>query len=513
MKKRFTSFLALAMALCLGFTACGSKDSNNGNEDLAGTYDITVWVSELDGVKELTQQQIEAFCKANPGIVINATVEGVSEAESATQMINSVEDGADLFCFSQDQLARLVMAGALNKLGSATAAKVTEMNDAGAVAAASVGGDLYCYPLTSDNGFYMYYDKSVIKEEHLDSLEDLIADCEAAGRLFSMELETSAWYNASFFFATGCVSEWETDSDGNFISINDTFNSENGVIALKGMQKLLKSKAYNSSSNGADFAAAVPSAVVISGTWALKAVKDALGDNFGATDLPSFTVDGKTYHMGSFSGNKLMGVKPQTDAKKGAVLQQLALYLTGEECQLQRFDLVGWGPSNLKAQTSDKVKSDTALSALAAQSAYAKPQCNIHGSWWDIGKLYATSAKTATTDDELRAALQEYENSVKALFNMSADEKEAFSVIGSINGDGWSVDLPMEKQGDGVWITTEAYALKEGDEFKVRQGKSWDVNYGVDGLNGANFVVEKDGTYKIKFTLSGEQGTIELVAQ
>ena len=513
MKKRFTSFLALAMALCLGFTACGSKDKNNGNEDLAGTYDITVWVSELDGVKELTQQQIDAFCKANPGIVINATVEGVSESESATQMINSVEDGADLFCFSQDQLARLVMAGALNKLGSATAAKVTEMNDAGAVAAASVGGDLYCYPLTSDNGYFMYYDKSVINEAHLDSLEDLIADCEAAGRLFSMELETSAWYNASFFFATGCVSDWETDTDGNFVSVNDTFNSDNGVIALKGMQKLLKSKAYNSSSNGADFAAAVPSAIVISGTWALNAVKDALGDNFGATDLPSFTVDGKSYHLASFSGNKLMGVKPQTDAKKGAVLQQLALYLTGEECQLQRFDLVGWGPSNLKAQASDKVKSDTALSALASQSAYATPQGQIHGSWWDIAKLYATSAKTATTDAELKAALQEYENSIKALFNMSTDEKEAFSVIGSINGDGWTVDLPMEKQGDGVWITKEAYALKAGDEFKVRQGKSWDVNYGVDGLNGANFVVEKDGTFKIKFTLSGDQSTIELVAQ
>ena len=105
---------------------------------LEGTYDITVWVSESAGVKELTQQQIQDFMAENPGIVINATVEGITEAESATQMITSVEDGADLYCFAQDQLARLVQAGALTKLGTKASAEVTELNDTGAVAAATI---------------------------------------------------------------------------------------------------------------------------------------------------------------------------------------------------------------------------------------------------------------------------------------------------------------------------------------------------------------------------------------
>ena len=107
-------------------------------------------------------------------------------------MITSVEDGADLFCFAQDQLARLVQAGALTKLGTKAAAEVTELNDSGAVAAATIGSDIWCYPMTSDNGYFMIYDSSVIPAEHVDSLEDIIADCEAAGRGFSMELETSA---------------------------------------------------------------------------------------------------------------------------------------------------------------------------------------------------------------------------------------------------------------------------------------------------------------------------------
>jgi len=517
MKKRITSILALVMAFMLCLTACGGKNDDNkgdagnagaGTETtLDGTYDITVWVSEVDGMKELTQQQIAKFCEENPGIVINATVEGVSEAESATQMINSVEDGADIFCFAQDQLSRLVMAGALNELGQQAGATVKELNDAGAIKAASVGGKLYCYPLTSDNGYFMYYDKSVVKAEHIDSLEDIIADCEAAGRMFSMELETSGWYNVAFMFATGCVSEWTTDAEANFVSVNDTFNSDAGLVALKGMQKLLKSPAYNSSSAGADFAAAVPSAVVISGTWAANDVKAALGDNYAAADLPSFTVDGKSYHMASFSGNKLMGVKPQVDAKKGAVLQKLALYLTSETCQMERFNQFGWGPSNLAAQATDAVKNDAALSALAAQSPHATPQGNIHGSWWDLSKVYAVTAKAATTDDELKAALQAYKDSIDGLFSMSEEVKNAFTVIGTVNGTNWDMDFEMENV-DGSWITKEVFALTAGMEFKVRQGLNWDVAFPA-----ANYVVEADGNYKIKLTVSGETGTVELIPQ
>ncbi len=509
MKKRLTSIFALAMAfiMVIGVAGCGKKEKTDDLSALNGTYDITVWVSEVDGVKALTEQQIDKFEADNPGIVLNATIEGVSESDSATLMITSVEDGADIFCFAQDQLARLVMAGALSPLGEATAAQVTEMNDAGSVRAASVGGTIYCYPLTADNGYFMYYDKSVIPESDLDSLEKIIADCEKAGRLFSMELETSAWYNAAFFFGAGCKSEWITDENGEFVSVNDDFNSDKGVIALKGMQKLLKSSSYNSSSSTADFSAAVPSAVVISGTWGLDDAKKGLGANFAATDLPSFTVDGKEYHLGSFSGNKLLGVKPQTDAKRAAVLQKLALYLTGEECQVQRFESKGWGPSNKKAMASEAVQKDVALTALGLQNKYAIPQGQIHGSWWDIAKVYAVSAKTATTDAELKKALQDYQDTIGGLFAMSVDEKEAWSVIGSMNGDGWATDIPMTCDSKGVWHSDKILFVA-GDEFKTRQGKSWDVNIGGDGLaGGANFKVEEAGYYFVKFTYDKASNT------
>ena len=248
MKKILAMLLALVMIFALA--ACGQQAAPAASNDapaaeapaaeapaaaggeLAGTYDITVWCA--DAIVDLTKKQIEDFNASNTdGITFNATVEAVGEGDAATQMITDVEAGGDIFCFAQDQFARLVQAGALAKLGVQASELVAGANDPGVVAAASIDGQLYAYPLTSDNGYFMYYDKSVIPEEDLDSLEALIADCEAAGKYFSMENETSAWYIASWFFGTGCTSEWTTDETGAFVSVKDTFNSPEGLIAVK----------------------------------------------------------------------------------------------------------------------------------------------------------------------------------------------------------------------------------------------------------------------------------------
>ena len=505
--------LVIVMSMCigmvLGLTGCGKKDDNTTDTN---TYNVTVWVAE--NAVELTKQQIANFNNTNTdGITINATVSAVSESEAATNMITDVEAGADIFCFAQDQFVRLVNAGALTKLGIAATETVTANNDASSVAAVKTGdGSCYAYPLTADNGYFMYYDKSVISDSIVGSLEDIIAACKANGKNFSMQLESSAWYAASFFFGTGCVSEWTLTEDGSdFASYYDTFNSDKGLAAAKGMYKLLKSGILvdTTTVSVSDFAATTPSAVVISGAWDYTKAVEILGDNLGVAALPSFTVDGTTYHMGSFSGNKLLGVKPQTSPERAAALNKLALYLTSEQCQLERFNTLAWGPSNKNAQANEAVQANPALAALLAQAPYAIPQGQVHGSWWDIGKALPTAIKDSDgSDTGLKAALVDYENKIKELFKLTPEEKRAYTIIGSINGDTWQIDLPMTETSAGVWKTTEAYDLVVGDEFKARKGRSWDVSYG----NGAgNYVVETAGRYYIQLTLTGDSGTIELI--
>ena len=508
MKK--TLAIVLALVMVLGLVACTGKTettapqtgtetkTDTSSSPLAGTYDITVWVGEA--AVDLTKKQIEDFNNSNElGIKFNAIVNGVSEATSADQMLVDVSVGADIYCFAQDQFARLVQGGALAELDAEAAKEVKAANDPGVVAAATTGDKMYAYPLTSDNGYFMYYDKTVIPEEDVDSLEKLIADCEKAGKYFAFETNTSAWYLASWFFATGCKSEWTTDDAGNFISVADDFNSDKGLIAVKGMKKLVDSKFHVSSSSGDEFAS--DAAIVVTGTWNFEAIQKLLGDHMGVTDLPSFEVDGKEYHLGSFNGCKLMGVKPQSDSIRLLALQLLAEYLTDEARQMERFNTLSWGPSNLNAQKSDAVQNNPGLAALLKQNQYSRPQGQIHGAWWDIAKVIGDDVKAATDEAGLKQALQNYYDKISALFTMTEEEKNAWSVIGAICGSNWDKDFPMTEIEPGVW-QSEPMELHAGEEFKVRKGASWDENYGMkDGVTVAggmdNAKVPADDVYTI----------------
>ena len=511
---KILAVILAAIMLVACFAACdqGSKDDgkNDGTSDLAGTYDIVMWVSEKDGVADQFKQQIAAFMEANPGIVINASIEGVTEAEAGSKVVADVATAPDIYCFAQDQLARLVQAGALAKPGVKAAETIKASNDAGSVAAATVAGDIYAYPMTSDNGYFLYYDKSIISEEDADSLEAIIAACEKNGKKFRYALE-NAWYTASFFFATGCHSNWTMTAEGEFNAIDDDFNSAAGLIAMKGMQKLAQSPCYDSDAD--TFADA---GAIVTGIWNAGAAEAHFGANLGATDLPSFEVDGKSYHLGGFTGYKLMGVKPQTDTKRAAVLSLLAQYLTGEECQLQRATEFQWGPSNLEAAKSEVVQSNISLAAFAKQAASENcvPQGQIHGAWWDIAKVLGADAKAAKSDADLQTALDNYRAAIDAVLSMSDDAKKAWSVIGGICGTSWDTDFPMTKQEDGTYLS-EALELNAEESLKVRQGASWDVSYGASegqyATDDGNLKVETTGTYYVKLTLSDNGGYVELV--
>ena len=517
--------LILVVVMLFSMTSCdaiqGLLDKILGKENpaagLEGTYDVTLWVSEKDGVADLTAQQIDAFEAEYKGIVINASIEGVSEANAAGEVLNDVASAPDIYCFAQDQLARLVQASALSELGTKAAETVKANNDTGAVAAGTVAGKLYAYPMTSDNGYYLYYDKSIITNP--ESLEDIIRDCEASGKKFRYALE-NGWYTASFFFATGCVSEWTMDENGKFTSVNDNFNSDAGLVAMKGMQKLAQSSCYDSNADIFTDAGAI-----VTGIWNATAAEEHFGlANLGATDLPSFTVDGQSYHLGSFTGNKLMGIKPQTDPKKGAVLHLLAQWLTNEDCQMDRYNQYQWGPSNKAAQASPEVQSNKSLAALALQGNYGRPQGQIHGSWWDIASVLGADARTAKDEAALQASLAVYASTISGLFQKTPEELRAWGVIGGIQDTGWKVDFKMTEVSPNVW-ESDALTLTVGTEFKLRQGGSWTVQAGADNdktgetTSGyyvrlqdnesdpepSNIVSEVAGSYKIRFTW--EEGT------
>ena len=418
---------ALLIAIAPLATSCGTVHHD---------IELTVWAAT--NVKAQFQEQANRWAaemakEENGGFDVGVTVSAVGEGEAASNMITDVQAGADLFCFAQDQLARLRSAGALTEIVDANLkAKIIADNDEVSVSAASVGDSLVAYPLTSDNGFFMYYDKSVFTDESkLENLEDIISVCEAAGKKIYFNCAGSAWYNAAFFFGFGCESTWKTNSQGLFYEYTDTYNSDDGIKACTALYNLVNThKSVFVDNSGAadawkqDDSGKISGAVCVSGTWDYTASVTALGTNLGATDLPSVTVGEDTVHLASFAGCKLMGVKPQTDAKRGALSQLLAQELTGAACQLERFNAFGWGPSNLADQETEAVKSSIALSALRKQNEYSVIQGQYPGDWWTscaaIGQALAADS-CGGTRAEIKAILNKYESTIDSYINGEPD--------------------------------------------------------------------------------------------
>ena len=388
MKKILSLVLALAMMLSL----CSFASA----EGFSG--EIKIWVAE--NVVEFTKTQVEAFKAANPEYAnMTVVVEPVGEGDAATKMITDVEAGADIFGFAQDQLGRLVAANALEVVFEDNVAIIEQANDAGSVGAVKMGDEMYAYPMTSDNGYFLYYDKSVVTDP--TDLAKVVADCEAAGKNVYFEIN-SGWYQTAFFFGAGCTLTYSTDNLGNIVAMDCNYASANGVKALKSMIALAKSPVFV---NGSSASNATNLGAIVDGTWDAGAIKGILGDNYAAVKLP--TVDG--YQLGGFGGFKMLGIKPQTDEAKLAACDALALFLTSGEVQLARFEAVGWGPSNLEAQQSDAVKSDVALSALGAQLAFCVPQGQYPGEYWSLatalGDDILADKYDAYTDEQLMEVL------------------------------------------------------------------------------------------------------------
>ena len=417
MKKLLALMLAALMVVSMmtGCSKSGAQDDGAQEAAVEVTAEdkgtVTVWVAEA--VVDFTKSQIEAFKTANPnyaGFTFN--VEAVGEGDATNNMVTDVEGGADLFGFAQDQLARLVAAGAVAPVTGANLEAVKANNDAGSVGAATMGDVVYAYPMTSDNGYFLYYDKSVVTDP--STLEAILADCEKAGKGLYFQIN-SGWYQTAFFFGTGCKLEYTTDNEGNFSGSNITYDSPEGLAALKAMIALHKSPAFY---NGSSVPEAANAAAVVSGTWDSGAAQDLFGENYATAKLPTFSVDGKTYQFSGFGGFKLMGVKPQTDAKKLQVVNALAAYLTSEEVQLARFNAVGWGPSNLNAQKDPAIANDPALSALAAQLAYTIPQGQYPDNYWtlatSLGDSVISKEYDNATDDQLNEVLKTFADTCRS---------------------------------------------------------------------------------------------------
>lgn len=380
--------LSLCLALIMVFSATAA---------LAETVTLKVWGSQDD--QAMLGEMIEAFKAAHSDKTYEITLGVVGEPDTKARYLEDPAAAADVFSFANDQLYDLVNAGALYEVTRNLDA-IKAANLAGSIEAASVGDVLYAFPMTADNGYFLYYDKSVISEEDVKTLDGILAACEKAGKKFFMDV-SNGWYIASFFLGAG--GKLGLDENGKQVC---DFNNEKGVLAGEAIKALTAHSAFLTGDDailtggmGDTIAAGV------SGTWNATAIQDKLGDNYAATKLPTFTLGAEQAQMGSFAGFKLLGVNTMSQFPADAM--DLAEFLTNEENQLIRFEKRAMGPSNINAAASEKVGENIALAALAAQAAYATSQKDVLGGYWTPAEAFGTTMEAKDYTKDVKTLLDE----------------------------------------------------------------------------------------------------------
>ena len=386
MKKR--AFLLILSVWMLALLAgCGGRDQPADSSQPANeTVALTVWGAEED--EALLQEIFSSFQSQYAGQAsFQITYQPQSESNCKDVLLGDLENGADVFAFADDQVAALAAAGALDPIPASDA--VRSANLSAAVEAASVDNTLYTYPLTADNGYFLYYNKAYFSEEDVQSLDRILEVAALSGRRVSMDW-SSAWYVYSFFGNTGLEVGLNEDGLTNYCTWNSTEGDIRGVDVAQAMLSVSASPAFSSRTDE-EFLAGVRDGSVIagvSGVWNAVAIEEAWGADMGAAKLPTYTCAGRQIQMASFSGCKLIGVNAYSSHPDWAA--RLAEWIASESNQRLRFERRGQGPANASAANSPEVQAAPAIAALLEQSEFSQLQ-RVGGKFWDPVTEFAGS--------------------------------------------------------------------------------------------------------------------------
>ncbi|MDE6906257.1 MAG: extracellular solute-binding protein [Lachnospiraceae bacterium] len=403
MKKKVALGLIFAAGIMSLLAGCGNKPSDteipeetetiteSGEEEItleSGPVELTMW-SEAANF-DLLNTMIENFKAEHAGEVdLKVNLVENADANIRENVLNDVHNAPDIFVMVDDQLTDLVGGGALHPVENQEEVKQANLEDA--VAAASVGDTLYAYPMTADNGYFLYYDKKYLSDVDVQTLDGILTVAAANEKKFTMDW-SSGWYLYAFFGGTGLDFGINEDGITNHCNWNTAEGDVKGVdiaqamltiAAHPGFQNCLDAEFLEGVKNGSAIAG-------VSGVWNAVEIQQAWGKDYGAVKLPTYTCAGKQIQMSSFKGYKMLGVNYYSKQKGWAL--KLADYLTNEENQKLRLEVRNQGPSNKNVASSELVGSIPAIQAVIAQAEYGKLQ-RVGNSYWnpfmDFGEMMA----------------------------------------------------------------------------------------------------------------------------
>ena len=414
--KRIVALLLAAMMMVAVFASCNGDASNTSTGSGSDSGDVSeqfvdpadfgdevnakikVWAP--DKAVKLFKKHCDDFCAMYPDQNITIEIKSQGENDVSSKILNDPSTAADVFSFPSDQLPKLEAAGVIAPVATKYIPDIEATNAEDSCVNAKIDDTMYAYPETG-NGYYLVYDKSVISDKEAGSLEAILAKCKKTNKKFIMDAG-NGFYACAFAFTGGfeCTGS-EKDKDGYLTQLFNDYDEKEVVDTLTAISKLMKdySGIFTSLSvdNIASNLATGTCAAGIDGSWDAVADEKALGENLGATKLPTINVNGEDKQLISAFGFKLLGVNNVSKYQRTA--QILAYYLSSKPCQQDRCDELGWSPTNNEVAESDSAKNNVTIKALLAQKEHSISQVNVtESTWGQFGTLGDSMIKDPNQD-------------------------------------------------------------------------------------------------------------------
>lgn len=412
MKKKLVTLL-LVSAMAIGTLAgCGEKGDSKGSadsgsnktEDKSGedtgsgdVKDVTlkVWAPENQIQSGTLDSMCDSFQEAHPEWNITFTVETQGEDTAKDVILNDVAAAADVYFFANDQLPELANAGAIAKLGGTTEEMIKTTMSEAVVDTVTYDDSIYAIPFTH-NTFFMFYDKTLLSEEDVKSLDTIMAKETGDGVYNFMFDSAGGWKLAAWFYGAGNTIYGE---DGTDYAAGCDWNNPTGLAVTNYMIDLIN----NPKCAFADTAPQVNELIAehklgawFDGSWNHDSYKEVLGDDLGLAIIPTYSLEGKDVQMKGFYGSKCIGVNPQSANPEVAVA--FAAYLGSEEMQLQRYQETAQVPTNSALAETEEIKADPVASVIiqeADEASVAQPVSSGFGStFWNNIAGFATEIST-----------------------------------------------------------------------------------------------------------------------
>ena len=347
--------LLMVMTLLLSYlspVAAAAELADTADPTANESVTLTVWANQSD--QEWLTEQTEAFEAVHPEWNITWELGVCGAGDAYSNVAADPASAADVYMFTNDQTNMLLEAGALTEISGDALEQITADNSELVVnTLRTADGNVYGVPM-SGNTWFMYYNKNIFSEEDVSSLDTML---EKGAVAYSL---SNGWYLAAFYFANGGTMFGEYGADA---AAGIQFGGEAGTAVTEYLVNFAAHPNFVNDIDGVGNAGLKDGTVgaYFSGSWDYDGLYAALGEDLGAAQLPTITIDGAAKQMKSFAGSIAFGVNPHSDNTEAAMA--LAAFLGTAESQKARYEATGDIPTCASLAEDPDIASNAAAAA------------------------------------------------------------------------------------------------------------------------------------------------------